>query len=182
MGFCTVPFTDNIAVSKHGNTFVLTFQGSQRNVKLDAVNGAGLLGGTLDVATRVEGVNYYGVGTLNVNLGSGADTANVRGTSAVTNLSTGAGDDTISVASPSETLQSSDEVASVTSAARRAIRSALRAASLPAVSARPASSRAEATAVVPWARPFSGAKASRNTKQPIASGICSATPETTAPP
>ncbi|MDO9175671.1 MAG: FlgD immunoglobulin-like domain containing protein, partial [Actinomycetota bacterium] len=54
---------------------------------------------TVDVATRHNGINYYGVGTLNVTLGSGSDLINVQGTSAVTNLNTAAGNDRVFVSS-----------------------------------------------------------------------------------
>ena len=46
-----------------------------------------------------NGIDYYGVETLNITLGSGNDVFNVQGTSAVTNLDLGAGDERIYVSS-----------------------------------------------------------------------------------
>src|SRR5207249_2852087 len=54
---------------------------------------------TATVETRVDGIDYYGFKTLNIDLGSGDDVFNVRGTSARTNLNLGAGDDRIYVSS-----------------------------------------------------------------------------------
>src|SRR5262249_22792535 len=85
-------------------TFVITFQGALRTVK----NGLGvgflsadttLLAGTIAVATRMDGINYYGIETLNIDQGAGSDVLNVQSTSAVTNLNTGAGNDRIYVSS-----------------------------------------------------------------------------------
>ncbi len=51
------------------------------------------------IATRVDGINYFQVETLGLALGSGNDTLNIQGTTATTNVSTGAGDDRILVSS-----------------------------------------------------------------------------------
>ena len=47
-----------------------------------------LLTGTVDAATRLSGINYYGIGELNVVLGSGNDIVNVQGTSTLNQPST----------------------------------------------------------------------------------------------
>ena len=49
------------------------------------------------LATRTNGIDYYGVETLNIALGIGNDVFNVQGTSAVTNLTLGAGDERVYV-------------------------------------------------------------------------------------
>ncbi|HMJ89541.1 MAG TPA: calcium-binding protein, partial [Candidatus Acidoferrum sp.] len=54
---------------------------------------------TASVATRVNGINYYGIKMLNLTLGSGDDVINVQGTSAITNLNLGDGDERIYVSS-----------------------------------------------------------------------------------
>ena len=95
------PHTDNLRVSKHGNTFQFFFQGEDRFRGIAWVDVSGLTGGGVRLATRVDGINYYGVETLNVDLGSGHDVFNVQGTSAVTNLDTAAGNDRIYVSSQS---------------------------------------------------------------------------------
>ena len=51
------------------------------------------------VATRVDGINYYGFESLDVTLGSGDDILNVQGTTAVTNIALGDGNDRIYVSS-----------------------------------------------------------------------------------
>jgi hypothetical protein len=51
------------------------------------------------VETRVDGINYYGFKTLNIQLGAGDDVFNVRGTSARTNLDLGNGDERVYVSS-----------------------------------------------------------------------------------
>ncbi len=110
------PHTSNVAVSKYGNVFQITFQGKHRNLGLAAADVDGALltggaillsdgslqdGGAISLQTRTDGINYYAIDTLNIDLGSGADTFNVHGTSnsTVTNLNTHDGNDTIQVSS-----------------------------------------------------------------------------------
>ncbi len=50
-------------------------------------------------ALRTDGLNYYGLETLNLLLGSGDDVLNVRGTLPVTNVSTAVGNDRVYVSS-----------------------------------------------------------------------------------
>ena len=80
---------ENIA----GNVFdtVFTVDGVDRTPKIEAA--------AAQVAVRTEGINYYELDTLNLNLGRGDDVVNVQGTSANTNLSLGAGNDRIYVSS-----------------------------------------------------------------------------------
>jgi Ca2+-binding RTX toxin-like protein len=51
------------------------------------------------VKTRTEGINYYGIKIFNIDLGSADDVFNVQGTSAITNLNLGEGDERIYVSS-----------------------------------------------------------------------------------
>jgi hypothetical protein len=57
---------------------------------------------TAIVETRVDSINYYGIRVLNIDLGSGDDVFNVRGTSATTNLNLGDGDERIYVSSAAD--------------------------------------------------------------------------------
>ncbi|RLL51276.1 calcium-binding protein [Mariprofundus sp. EBB-1] len=109
----SLPYTNNVVVSKYGEVFQITFQGEHKGLRLTAadVNGAGLTagttlsdgtlagGGAISLQTRTDGMNYYNIDTMNIDLGSGADVFNVQGTSAVTNLNSQAGNDTINVSS-----------------------------------------------------------------------------------
>ena len=92
-----LPFTDNVAVEQHGTTYHLGFRGEHRDIAIAFVDVSALLG-TVAVATRLDGINYYGVDLLDVRLGSD-DVVNVTGTSAVTNLDLGDGDEWIYVSS-----------------------------------------------------------------------------------
>ncbi|MCK9231001.1 MAG: hypothetical protein M0P18_10020, partial [Syntrophales bacterium] len=96
-----LPHTRNVAVEKHGDVFHIIFQGAHGTVAIDradiVVDSA--FDGTIHLERRVDGINYYGVDTLDILLGSGNDRFQVRGTSpgTVTNLYTGAGDDVIDI-------------------------------------------------------------------------------------
>ncbi|HAM72034.1 MAG TPA: hypothetical protein DCM86_10360, partial [Verrucomicrobiales bacterium] len=98
-----LPHTRNVAVQRIGNVLILSFQGEESGVRVQGVDVSRLtLGngaGGVDVATRMDGINYYGIETLNIDLGSGDDLFNVQGTSATTNLRTAAGADEIYVSS-----------------------------------------------------------------------------------
>ena len=93
------PFTDNVLVTKFGNVFQITFQGAYKDLLIHSITTA--TPAAMEVVRRIDGINYYGVETLNIKLGSGADRFSVQGTWAttVTNLHTGAGDDLIYVSS-----------------------------------------------------------------------------------
>jgi subtilisin-like proprotein convertase family protein len=54
---------------------------------------------TAVVETRVDGINYYGIKILNIDLGKGDDVFNVQGTSAIANLNLGKGDERVYVSS-----------------------------------------------------------------------------------
>jgi Ca2+-binding RTX toxin-like protein len=74
------PFTDNVAVAKHGNHFLITFRGAFEHLAVEAANiDTTELDGSVALALRVDGINYYGVDTLNMHIGSD-DVVNVRGT------------------------------------------------------------------------------------------------------
>src|SRR5262249_36925853 len=85
-------------VVRHGSSLTITFRGSARKQTIAYIDTSGLVG-TASVATRGDGIDYYNVDTLNIDLGHAADVVNVQGTSAVTNLKTGPGNDSIYVAS-----------------------------------------------------------------------------------
>ncbi len=87
-----LPRTDNVAVSRYGNVIELVFQGQYRTRGVAFAEGAVL-------ASRSAGVDYYGVETLDLALGSGSDVLNVQGTSALTNVSLAGGDDRVYVSS-----------------------------------------------------------------------------------
>ncbi len=86
----------NAVVTQVGDEFIINFEGGLRS---NPVNLA--VTGDVTLTHRTDGVNYYGVETLNLDLGSGADVMNVRGTAAatVTNLNTHDGEDRIYVSS-----------------------------------------------------------------------------------
>src|SRR5262249_10352750 len=76
------------------NVYVIGFQGNLRQI----LNGPGAnflvldtggLTGTASLATRMDGFEYFGVETLNIDTGSGADILSVQGTSAGSNGFTG---------------------------------------------------------------------------------------------
>src|SRR5262249_19256204 len=101
--------------------YVLTFQGTLRKINrgpgVDTVAvDATSLGGTANVTTRTDGINYYGFEQINIGTGSGSEVFNVQGTSpgsngfggtAVTNVSLNAGDDRVFVSSNSDLDQAS---------------------------------------------------------------------------
>jgi Ca2+-binding RTX toxin-like protein/phage tail sheath gpL-like len=93
-----LPFTYNVAVSKHDNVYHITFRGEHRSLAIDHIDSTDLVG-TLELDTRIDGINYYAVETLNIDLGSGSDVFNVQGTSAKTNLNLYVGDERIYVSS-----------------------------------------------------------------------------------
>ncbi|MEK7246905.1 MAG: FlgD immunoglobulin-like domain containing protein, partial [Chloroflexota bacterium] len=97
------PYTNNVTVTKVGNVVTIAFQGEHRGKAVTAVDTTSLTNtagtASIDAATRHNGINYYGVETLNVSLGSGSDIFNVQGTSSVTNLNTAAGNDRVIVSS-----------------------------------------------------------------------------------
>jgi RTX calcium-binding nonapeptide repeat (4 copies) len=80
-------FKIDVTVSRYANVYLIGFQGKLRRlnggkgVDLLAAGTSNLLG-TATVASRVDGLNYYGVETLNVDFGSGNDVLNVQGTTA----------------------------------------------------------------------------------------------------
>ncbi|MEW6161424.1 MAG: calcium-binding protein, partial [Verrucomicrobiota bacterium] len=97
-----------------GNVYFLYFQGQfkARPVAPVTVTDSTLLNadntpGSVTVATRLHGINYYTVETMNIDLGSGNDVFNVQGTTARTNLSLHDGDERIYVSSTADFDQSS---------------------------------------------------------------------------
>src|SRR5262249_16603363 len=72
------------------------------------INATGLTGAShsVQLATRIDGINYYGFETLDVDLGSGDDVFNVQGTSATTNLNLHDGNDSVYVSDSANVTQS----------------------------------------------------------------------------
>ena len=104
----------DVTVDKYGNVYVIGFQGKLRElgdakgVGFMTVDTSGLTGGSVAVATRMDGINYYGFETLNIDLNDDGHVFNVQGTTdgsngftgfASTNVSLGAGDEQIFIAS-----------------------------------------------------------------------------------
>ncbi len=110
-----LPHTDNVAVNQFGNVYVIIFQGVHRTLRLTQanINAAGLTGGnhSVQLATRVDGINYYGVETLNIDLGSGDDVFNVQGTTASTNLNLRNGNDRVYVSDLADVTQATKDTA-----------------------------------------------------------------------
>jgi len=95
-----LPYTDNFSITQHAGVFHIAFRGEHSGLMIDRTDiNPWLPDGSISLALRVDGVNYYNVDTLNVELGSGHDAFNVQGTSSLTNVFTGAGDDRIYVSS-----------------------------------------------------------------------------------
>ncbi|MGB0600229.1 MAG: hypothetical protein ACPGLY_26425, partial [Rubripirellula sp.] len=115
------PFTNNLAVYKHENVFHIRFQGEHEDLMIAPENvttiplaGSEDLSGGVVLAQRPDGINYYGIGHLNIYLGDAqsdlsdeqnnarnGNIFNIRSThpSTQTKLVTGAGDDQITVSS-----------------------------------------------------------------------------------
>ena len=97
-GNLSLPHTDNVAVSRHGSAYHILLQGEHRELLiLDSDLDATALTGTVALATQVEGIAYYGVENLEIDLGSGADVLHVASTGAATTIYSAAGTDTINV-------------------------------------------------------------------------------------
>ena len=92
----TLPRTRNVTVTKIGNVYTLYFQGALSGSAAPVI---GVVAGRATVATRMDGINYYNVETLNIDLGRGDDVFNVQGTTARTNLNLHEGDDRVYVSS-----------------------------------------------------------------------------------
>ncbi|MGH9783949.1 MAG: hypothetical protein ACRD88_07155, partial [Terriglobia bacterium] len=104
----------DLTVDKYGSVYVIGFQGKLREihgapgVDFMSADTTGLAGGTLEIATRMDGINYYGFETLNIDLNSAGHVFNVQGTTAgsggfegfaSTNVYLGDGDEQIFIAS-----------------------------------------------------------------------------------
>ena len=85
----------SVFVWQVGGDYLVGFQGELHGVAQSLVATA--VGGTATDVARLDGINYYGVETLTLLLGSGHDRLNVRGTSAATSVDSGTGDDLIYV-------------------------------------------------------------------------------------
>jgi Ca2+-binding RTX toxin-like protein len=105
-------FADDIAVLRFGMVYHIQFQGLLRAVMGGPgagplfVDAAGLTGGGATIATRMDGINYYGIDTLNVGFGpagQGGHVLNVQGALAsTTNIGLNQGDNRIFVSSDAD--------------------------------------------------------------------------------
>lgn len=102
----------DVTVDKYGSVYVIGFQGKLRElgdaVGVDFMTVANSTNGSVAVATRMDGMNYYGFETLNIELNDEGHIFNVQGTTAgssgfegfaSTNVSLGDGDERIFIAS-----------------------------------------------------------------------------------
>ncbi|HEY2541977.1 MAG TPA: hypothetical protein VGH92_02880 [Gaiellaceae bacterium] len=80
----------SVFVWKFGSDFLIGFQG-------EVAAAPPALTSTATDLLRTDGINYYTAETLQIDLGSGNDRFNIRGTTADTSVSTGAGDDVVYV-------------------------------------------------------------------------------------
>ena len=94
----TKSHTKNVAVARYGNHIVITFQGEHGTAGIEAIVG------TAQLVTRQDGIHYFNIDTLKIDLGTGADDFNVQATDAdtVTYLNTGSGEDRIYVTSDAD--------------------------------------------------------------------------------
>jgi Ca2+-binding RTX toxin-like protein len=97
-----LPFTDNVAVTRHGDVLRIALQGEDRDRRIVWVEVSGGL--AVDLADRASGIDYFGAETLNISFGSGDDVLNVQGTSAITrtDIALGDGDERIYVSSQAD--------------------------------------------------------------------------------
>ncbi|MBW4617755.1 MAG: hypothetical protein KME21_32120, partial [Desmonostoc vinosum HA7617-LM4] len=95
----------NLGGTVNNITGALTISGGEGNDQLtiddsgDTAANTGNLTATTITGLGTNGISYGTVETLNINLGSGADTFNVQATSASTTVNAGAGNDVITVGS-----------------------------------------------------------------------------------
>ncbi|MGB8167836.1 MAG: calcium-binding protein, partial [Chthoniobacteraceae bacterium] len=111
------PQTANVAVTKQNNVYTITFQGQFANLRIDPVNVDGALldltlgttsaRGTATLSTQLEGIYYYDLATLNIDLSAGSDIFNIRGSAAgtITNVRGHDGDDRFYVSSQADRRQ-----------------------------------------------------------------------------
>jgi hypothetical protein len=102
----------DVTVDKYDNVYVIGFQGKLRELGdapgVDFMTVENSTNGAVEVATRMDGINYYGFETLNIDLNDEGHIFNVQGTTAgssgfegfaSTNVSLGGGDEQIFIAS-----------------------------------------------------------------------------------
>ena len=81
-----------------GDEFILNFQGALAGVAVTLNVDTAALTGTITTTQRIAGLNYYGIDTFNVSLGSGADTLTVETThTGTTTVNTNSGADRVNV-------------------------------------------------------------------------------------
>jgi len=73
----------DVTVVKYGNVYLIGFQGKRRMVSEGfGVNFLSANTSGVTIATRMDGINYYGIEELNIDLGANNDILNVQGTTA----------------------------------------------------------------------------------------------------
>ncbi len=98
-----LPFTYNVAIAQHSTSYQITFQGAYTSLSIASIDTS-KLGGTATISTQESGIQYYGVKSLDVDLGNGGDAFNVQSTAAgtTTNLTGGTGADHVYVSSQAD--------------------------------------------------------------------------------
>jgi len=104
------PETNNFSLVKDGNVFTFSFQGEYADYQIKKLD---INTDKATLKTRVKGINYYGVDTLEINLGSGDDNVNVRSTAAETetSINAGQGNDGIYITSDADANLTNSETA-----------------------------------------------------------------------
>ena len=95
--------SQSVYVWQHGDTYLIGFAGEVAGASGPVLTSSGT------ELSRLDGINYYGLETLDLLMGSGDDGVNVRGSSAHTGVDTGDGDDIVFV-SDSANLGNRDDV------------------------------------------------------------------------
>jgi Ca2+-binding RTX toxin-like protein len=112
-------FKSDFSVARIDNVYIIGFQGVTR--QLDGGEGVSFLkvigdtdfnnSGSAEVRTRMDGINFYGIEQINLDMGSGTDVLNIQGTSpgsfkldrdtvhAATNITLSDGDERIYISS-----------------------------------------------------------------------------------
>ena len=84
-----LPHTDNVTVRRYGNVYPVPVPRRGRRRRRSTGSTRARSPARSRSPRASDGINYYGVETLNIDLGSGDDVFNVQGTTATTNLSLG---------------------------------------------------------------------------------------------
>ena len=92
------PFTDNVAVSRHGSVYHIRLQGEHRHLHIQEGDlDLTQLTGTATLVQQMDGIAYYGVEDLEIDLGFESDVFHVASTGARTVIYAADGEDSINV-------------------------------------------------------------------------------------